>query len=125
MSVSLPVHAACNVIAGTTPVYRGPGSQGFLPFGPDDASHSYRISVGKYRMRLVEPLDFEGGEAIIYAALQGVGPSLTLGIAWTWEIPSDMRSILAFTFSGNGTIASDLPFAMTVLRMPPSLPNVP
>lgn len=123
MSVSLPVHAACIVDAAASPAFLGPGNQGFQPFGPDDADHSYRISTGKYRMRLRQPLDFPGGQGFVLASLNGVGPSTSLVIEYTWENPSDQRSVLVFTFSGGGTIADDLDFAVVVYQMPPSLPD--
>lgn len=123
MSILMPVHAACIVTASATPSFLGPGNQGFQPFGPDDADHSFRISVGKYRMRLREPIDFAGGQGICFGGLNGQGPSATLVCIVVWENPNDLRSVMVFTFSGGGTIASDLDFWVVVNQMPQSVPS--
>lgn len=109
------VSAACVVeYTGGAPAFVGIGNQGFLPFGANDAAHSFRVGVGLYYMRLVQPVDVAGGAGIVIPSTNSVDPTLEVRCA-----PIDVRTLgVVVTQGGN---PADLPFMLSLLRLPQSL----
>lgn len=109
------IHAACVVgYSGGSPAFVGIGNQGFLPFGANDAQHSFRVGVGLYYMRLVAPLDVVGGAGIVIPTTTSLDPTVQVRCA-----PLDSRTLGAIVTQGGNPI--DLPFTLTVIRLPQSL----
>lgn len=115
------VSALAIVNAGVVPTYLGPGNQGFLPFGPDDASHSHRVSAGNYKMRLVQKVDFQGGEGKIacgsHLATVTV-PAPTTTIYWAHDLNEVGLIHVETQIVG---VDGDFPFWCEVSRTPQSL----
>lgn len=115
------VSALAIVSAGGSPSYLGPGNQGFLPFGADDATHSNRVSAGNYKMRLVQKVDFQGGEGKIacgtHIATVTVPAPLT-AIFWAHDL--NEIGLIHVETQVNG-VDADFPFWCEVTRTPQSL----
>lgn len=112
------VAASCKVrYVNGAPEFVGIGNQGFLPFGPNDSSHSYRSGVGVYTMRLVLPIDLAGGAGAILPAVESLGATTHIESA---PIPGSSNAIgVILTFNGGTPL--DVPFWLTVLRYPQTL----
>lgn len=109
------------VNASVNPSFIGPGNQGFLPFGPDDAQHSTRVSNGVYKMRLKSRVDFTGGEGKIScgpAIGTVVGPSNVANVYWAHDINEQAVIHVLCDIGGN---PGDFPFWCEVTRTPQSL----
>jgi hypothetical protein len=75
IEISNSLHAAGVVdsATGATPFFRANGAQGFASFGTDPAKNSVKTAPGRYKLRLVAPINLLAGDGIAW------GQALTVG----------------------------------------------
>lgn len=108
------------VAASSSPTFLGPANQGFRTFGANDSSHSYRVGAGVYKMRLVQPIDFAGGEGKVAVGvhLPGTFPAPD-ALAFSCYDATDKSVIYVLTTASS--VPADVPFWLEVTRVPQSL----
>src|SRR5258708_24672658 len=65
--ISNSLHAMCSISIDDNgqAFFVGQGNVGFAAFGHGDPDLSEHIAVGRYRMRLVQPVGFRNGEGLV------------------------------------------------------------
>ena len=126
IDISNAIHAMCVVNAGTTPTFFGQGNVGFAAFGVGP-QFSERRGPGKYRLHMLQAIDFAGGDGIVVPVLFDFSSGFPLTAVFRIDLatpniestdaPSPGFDVLVQTVNGNCD-PTDHAFMVTVLRFP-------
>ena len=123
------IHAMATVFLGLFPTpggtFLGQGNVGFAPFAPTPAppNFSERLSAGRARLHLLQPIDFARGEGLVFVNLlnfQSGGPptSEATRTVRTGEPPLQGPTTDIFVNTDEAAMPLDLAFMIVVLRFP-------
>ena len=129
--ISNSLHAMCSISIDDNgqAFFVGQGNVGFEPFGQNDPELSQHVAVGRYRMRLLQPLGFRNGEGLVIPVpisnsnpvpvFPFVPPRLSIAVAVDRVTGSDIYVETQVDLGqGAGPVDDNIQFEIVVLRLP-------